>query len=315
MASGDDMVVVGFIGADNKLTLYAYDVNLGAAKWNTTITGDTFTINLQINNGKVFVAYPPNLYAVNLEDGSLAWKATDSGSTAAKISVFSKKHLLVIKPSALTAYSVETGNAEWSIALLRGKEDVFFDSETNLIYLLLGTKAKAINDENGSVLWEKDLNMPSTITSQDGMIYFVNDKQGVTLNAFDILRQKTIWQVNLDSPSEHLFIWKDKIIDISTETIISMEQKSGDKNWSYMLPWGHYRPPVSIGNVAFLRNADSNQVIAMDLNEGDIIGRLNLPAQESMLMVVRDDDLLSIDSLDPVLVLYTNNQIFVYGEK
>lgn len=47
---------------------------------------------------------------------------------------------------------------------------------------------------------------------------------------------------------------------------------------------------------------------------GVMLGKLNLPARDS-IMIVRDDDLLSLDSYDPVLVLYVNNQLFVYGEK
>ena len=316
MALGDDIVVVALMDADHRLTLYAYDAHFGTEQWCATITGNTFDFNLKINNGKVFVAYSPNFYALSSEDGSLIWKVTDSIPADAEISAFSRGHILVIKPSMLVAYNIETGNTEWSVVLARGKEDVFFDDKTNLIYLLLGTKIRAINDENGNIDWEKDLTMPGAVTFENEVVYFVNDKQpGVTLNAFDISTQNTIWRTTLDALSEHLFIWNNNIIGVSRNRIISVNKKSGDENWDYWLPLGPYRPPICIGDIVLLRNADTNQVIALGLEHGNILGKLNLPARKSVFIVARNDDLLSIDSLDPVLALYDKNQLFIYREK
>ena len=313
MAVGNGTAIVGLIGIDKKVMLYAYDVYSGTAKWSTTIDGNNFAINLKIYDGEVFVAYPPNFYALNLEDGSLIWETTDL-DTGNKIVAVSERHLLVLKTLELVAYNIKTGNTTWSIAIDRGNKYVFFEDETDIVYFLTGTKIQAIKDENGEILWTKDTHLPGTMVFQDGVIYVNNDTAGVTLDALDIFTQNTIWQTNLDSPSEYLMVWKDQIIGISTDRFVSIERETGKKNWEYLLPLGPYRPPVRIDNTAYIRNVNSNQIIAWDLNGGDMLGKLNLPARDS-IMIVRDDDLLSVDSYDPVLVLYVNDQLFVYGEK
>jgi outer membrane protein assembly factor BamB len=314
MAVENGTVIVGLIGINNQGSIFAYETRTGAEKWNVKIDGDGRGLKLKIHDGKVFLIYAPNFYALNLEDGSLVWKTTGL-NLGDEVPAVSKKHLLVVKSSALNAYNTKTGDIEWSIHLGRGKEDVFYDEKKNLVYLFLGTQTKTINDENGDVVSEKDLRMPSELTFQDGVVYFMEEEPKITLNAFDISAQNLIWQADLNYPSEYLFIWKEKIIGVSNETITSMDRKSGDKNWSYMLPWGYYRPPVCIGSTMFLRNTEIEQVIALDLNQGNILGRLNLPARESMFMYVLDDDLLSIDSPNSLLALYANNELYVYGEQ
>jgi outer membrane protein assembly factor BamB len=303
------------------LVLQTLDLKTGGRLWerklNRGANGENYYTNIQIRDSKIFVTYAAAIYAVDENSGNILWQAGDLEPGFNEILSFSKNHILVVDVGRkILAYNIDTGKIDWTMGIDRGTVSLFFDDLSDTVYFFQRTTSKAINDEDGSVLWEQDFSQCSARAYLNQVVYCaIGDEKQSGVEAYNLLTKSVVWQVDLSNPGKFLYVSDkglDRLIVQSDKTLASVDINSGKIDWKYTLPIGYYRPPVVLDDVVYIRNFYSGMITAYDLTGEKNLGYLELqPKDETMLMLILTDDML-VDPSDSFLVLYHMNQVFVY---
>lgn len=318
MALGSGTLVTGIVD-DDSAEIQAFDIATGSSLWKHEFPGDSIGIKITIVDKLVYVLYAPKLIAVNLNTGNLFFVTDIGASIGDEIVAFTDKHIFVVQVSeGAFAYDRFTGKPSWQILVGRGNVDVFPDTINGLVYIVHGEHLRAINEQDGSLAWKIQIGLHGAVEYHNGILYYSASKAKgeaeTQIHALDVGTRSQLWENELGNEVDCLTMENNGIIAITAETIAMMDTNSGENVWEYYLPLGVYCPPVTVDGVIYLKDGSSNQVIAMEQDNGNLnlLGRLDFEDSGGIGYKIPKDNLLNAINPFSVLVFYLKNSVYVY---
>jgi len=316
MALGSGALITGIVNDDGAV-IQAFDITTGSSLWKSELSGNSTGINIMMVDKSVYVVFASKLAAIDLDTGDLIFETEIGASIIDEIAAFTDKHIFVVQVSeGVYAYDRSTGKPSWHILVGRGNVDVFPDTAHQLVYIIHGEYLKAVNVRDGSLAWQKQIGFHGPVEYYDGFIYYSNSdiKDGLEnhLQALSLETKKAHWDFDLNGEIKCIKATSDSIIAITNQAIARLDRLSGEKIWGYYISPDVYCPPVIMGDVIYLKDGSSNQFIAMEQENGDLLGRLDFEDSGGFGYKISKDNLLSSIYPSPILVFYSKNSVYIY---
>ena len=316
MAWGSDVLITGILD-DGRAIIQAFDITTESSIWKHELPGNSIGINIIVVGKSVYVVFSPKLIAMDLKTGGLLFETDIQASSIDEIAASSDGHVFVVQVSE-GVYAVDrfTGKQSWEFLVGRGNVDVFSDTTHELIYIIHGDDLKAINDQDGSLEWQKQIDNQGAVQYYDGFIYYSNsevpDGSENHLKALSLETKEVIWDFELSEEIKCISATSDSIIVVTTRTLAKLDRISGEKEWEYYISPNVYCPTVIQNSVIFLKIGSSNQIIAMGLDDGSFLGQLDFEDSVGIGYEIPKDNLLSLTYSYPVLAFYIDNSMYIY---
>lgn len=314
----DSGVLVTGITDHNGAVIQAFDITSGVSLWKSSLQGNNDSgINIAISDKLVYVIYSSSIFAIDLDTGKLVFGNDFSASSINGIKAFTDEHIFLVQVSeGVFAFDRFTGNLSWQVLLGRGSIDVFPDSKNKLVYIVHGEYVKAVNETDGSLVWQKEIGLYGSVEFYEGVIYFSNDKTNdsseIYLQAINLNTNDVMWDFELQREFKCARATNDSIIAITNETIIKLDRLSGKKVWEYYTSPDIYCPIITMNEIIYLKDGTSNQFIAISQENGDKLGYLDFEDSSGLGYPIPEDNLLSTTYPFNVLALYLKNSVYVY---
>ncbi len=317
MALGSGVLVTGLTD-QNGAVIQAFDMTSGISLWKSNLHGkNNFFTNIVVVDKLVYVIYPPSVFAIDLDTGKLVFE-NDLGLLGTnEIKAFTDKHIFMVQVSeGVFALDRFTGKLSWQVLLGRGHVDVFSDNTNKLVYIVHGKYIKAVNELDGSLVWQKDIGFHGPVEFYDNFMYYPNSEientpethlQAVNLNTNDIL-----WDFELTREIQCAKVTSESIIAVTDRTIINLDRLSGEKVWEYYTSPYIYCPLIIIDKVIYLKDGYNNQFIAIAKENGNILGKLDFEDSNGIGYAIPGDNLLSSTYPFNMLAVYLKNSVYVY---
>lgn len=314
----DSGVLVTGITDQNGAVIQAFDINSGVSLWKSNLQGNNNAgINIFIIDKLVYVTYSPSIFAIDLDTGKLVFENNFDAANIAEIKAFTDKYIFIVKISeGVFAFDRFTGLLSWQVLIGRGSIDVFTDTKHKLVYIVHGEYIKAVNETDGSLVWQKAIDSYSSVEFYDDFIYYstekTEDNSELHLKAIDLNVNDVIWDFKLTREIQCARATKDNIIAITEETIINLDRASGKKIWEYYTSPDIYCPIIIMNKVIYLKDGFSNQLIAISQENGSKLGSMDFEDSSWLGYATPEDNLLSSTYTFNTLALYLKNSIYVY---
>ena len=247
------------------------------------------------------------LWCMNHE-GELIWKTLLEGEINSLPLVYNGKIVVKLNSYKIIQLNEKDGSIIWkyqaAIPPLTFKSEGKLVQSNKVVYLgLPGGKLIAIDSPTGGLVWESnisrsrgttDIERANDITSHpiiDGPIIY-----GVTTNgdisALDRRNGKTIWTKPLSSFYGMTFDGFNLFVSHDTGSIYSLNKDDGEIKWRQAaLKYRRIRTGTMIGDYIIYGDY-FGYVHLLDVNDGDIIGRLKLEDSQILNNIIKIDDSL-----------------------
>jgi outer membrane protein assembly factor BamB len=160
----DESLGIVLVGSDDH-TLYAYDSQTGAERWQFT-AGDKIWSTPVIDQGTVyFGSHDKKVYALDLMSGEELWEKETGGAVVARPLVWQDMVIVGSFDRKLYAWDAESGDEVWSQPFEAGNwfwagavannSTIFAPSMDGNVYAL---------DRNGTLLWKHEIGSPVVST-------------------------------------------------------------------------------------------------------------------------------------------------------
>lgn len=314
----DSGVLVTGITDYNGAVIQAFDITSGLSLWKSSLQGNNdASLNIFIIDKLVYIIYSPSIFALDLDTGKLAFGNDFGVSSINGNKAFTDEHIFLVQVSeGVFAFDRLTGNLSWQVLLGRGSIDIFPDSKNKLVYIVHGEYIKAINETDGSLVWQKEIGLYSLVEFYEDVVYFSNDKtkdsSEIHLKAINLNTNDVMWDFELQREFKCARATNDSIIAITDETIIKLDRLSGKKVWEYYTSPDIYCPIIIMNKVIYLKDGVSNQFIAISQENGDKLGYLDFEDSSGLGYAIPEDNLLSSANPFNVLAIYLKNSVYVY---
>jgi outer membrane protein assembly factor BamB len=318
MALDSGMLITGIVDNDGAV-IQAFDIATGSSLWKSDLPGDSIGINIMMVDKLVYIIFAPKLFAIDLDTGNIIFETDIGASIVDEIAAVSGEQVFVVQVSeGVFAYDRFTGKLSWQIFLGRGNVDVFSDTTHDLVYIVHGEYLKAVNEKDGNLAWQIQIGLHGVVGYHDGILYYstskIKGKAETQIQALDLEAKSQLWENELGNEVDCISTENNGVIAIATETIVMVDPKSGEKTWEYYIPLGVYCPLAMLDGVIYLKDGSSNQVVAMQQENGNLIllGRLDFEDSGGIGYKTPRDNLLSSTYPFPLLVFYLNHSVYVY---
>lgn len=315
MALNSNVLTTGIINNET-FVVESFDLETGSSLWVHQFPGDEIG-NITTSNGVVYVISTPELIAMDIDNGNLIFENDIQGSSLDRIVLVSDKHIFIIRISqGVYVYDKFNGELSWQFPLGRGGINVFSDNDYNLIYIVHGEDIWAVDEGDGTIVWQKQIGDYGAMKSYNGKLYFSSSRdQGNTYNylqSADLDTKEIEWEIKLDSEIECVEATSTSVFVITAQTVNKFDKLSGNKIWGYYISPDIYCPPVITDDVIYLKDGSANQIIAISQEDGNVLGRLDFEDSNWFGYEIPNDNLGFSGSPYSLLVFYVNNFVYVY---
>ena len=299
----DDFIYV----ATSDGTIKKIDSKSGNKSWEKNID---LTITSGISGSSeslLFSTADGFIWCMNHE-GELIWKTLLEGEINSLPLVYDEKIVVKLNSYQIIQLSEKDGSIIWkyqaAIPPLTFKSEGKLVQSNKVVYLgLPGGKLIAIDSPTGGLVWESnisrsrgstDIERANDITSHpiiDGPVIY-----GVTTNgdisALDRRNGKTIWTRPLSSFYGMTFDGFNLFVSHDTGSIYSVNKDDGEVKWRQAgLKHRRIRTGTMIGDYIIYGDY-FGYVHLLDVNDGDIIGRIKLEDSQILNNITKIDDSL-----------------------
>jgi len=230
-----------------------------------------------------------------------------------KLVTFSNSHIFVEKVSEnITAYDRNSGSIDWVVPIGRGHVSLFYEDDTDLVYIFQGSWIAAVDDETGVITREKYYDSINYVVYENGKMYYSIDDDAIRniLFAYDLERDTLLWEIPLDSAIKGIYPIMDSLVIVTAYSLAVVNYQVGEITWEIMVYPDFYSAPAILGNYIIIRNTTANELLAIRFEDGKVLGSLDFGRSDGLFLMTPQPGVQS-DLQETLLVSYRNNIFFL----
>ncbi len=241
------------------------------------------------------------------------------GETTNIIAVFSEYAFIVRTPAwQLEVYNLGDGTMVWSDGVGRGIKNIDYDAVSETLYITSLNFIRAYNIKSGEKLWETPQGVSTSIYESGSLYYFgLADSRDVYFFArYDVSTLNLMWTLNFSPAIQtdiyNLTISDNTLVAGTTYGLLAMDKSKGTQLWNLKVD-EIYTKPVVIDNVVYVKSSSSKTVYAISLNDGQMLGNMQLEPPPSVGIQPHYKYTLGLLESNKKLIITTSNTIYSYG--
>jgi outer membrane protein assembly factor BamB len=293
--------------------LYKMDFVKKIVLWHDRLSGAGQNMQILVSDKLVFVTYANLLFAIDKDDGQILWNKSGLNTFVDRIIAYSNLHIIVLEVSeSINAYD-DAGNINWTFPIGRGNVSLFYESSTGLVYFFQGDRIVAINDKNGKIEWEKHFKSIGIALYKDGIMYYSlnNELFRNYLFAYDIKSNSPRWEIPLDNVIRGIYGIDDTLIVTTENSLAAINNNSGNKLWETPIQADLYSSPIIMHGTIFMRNTVANEIVAIQLINGNVIGSLDFGKPNGFLLILPEPSAVA-DLQEELVIISNRNKFYIY---
>lgn len=256
-----------------------------AEKWRYDAGAGTGPAGALIIDGRVLVANRKGqITAINLESGKREARARFDGPIEGGMSARgSTLYVPVIsKKNNIVAYDIQSGGKKWSFTF-QPIESGLLAVDEQVIAVDANADVRALNAEDGALLWEKNLSDSSTVLSSPlgvGERLFVADDDGDVF-AMNARSGSDLWHVALHSPVYATMSSDETDLFVPTTRgrLFALSAASGEIRWCYSVADSTVRfssPAFDSGKNQLVFGSTEGVIRSLNVDTGQILWKTDV---------------------------------------
>jgi outer membrane protein assembly factor BamB len=306
------------ITTPNKLT--AMDISTNTVIW----TLDNFLLDkdsdLQITDNTLFATTYGEVLAVNESGDRKSINLKPSTDDIVQLVAIYNNYLYLIRGANwnLEVYDIAKNTYLWEVWVGRGQTDVFYDSQTGIVYVITPRSITAYENLSGELLWQQQTNIKHS-SFNSGVLYLcegTSSNKTYTFIALDVGDQKELWKKDfvLESGEEvyQLSVIQNMVIATTRYGYFAMDKNDGDQMWRTDINDIFYNEPVEFNGILYAKGS-SGKIYAISTDDGSVIGYNMI--EKNPRFQSRYDASQRVFKLDNGIAVNTNKAILIFRQK
>jgi len=202
----------------------------------------------------------------------------DTGDVVQLVAVY-KNYLYAIRGVNwdLEVYDIAKNTYLWGTWVGRGQTDVFYDSQTGVVYVITPQSVNAFENSSGKLLWQQQTTVKHS-SFDSGILYLCEETDSaktfgcVALNVSD---QKELWkkEFTLGAGEEiyQLSVIQNMLVATTRYGYFAINKSNGEQIWHTGADDIFYNKPVEFNNILYAKGS-SGKIYAFSLVDGSVIG-------------------------------------------
>lgn len=315
MALSDTWVAVA---APSKLT--TMDITTNTVIW----TFDNFLLdkdsNLQIVDTVLIAATYNEILVVDKAGDKQSVNLKPSREEVVQLVAVYENYLYVIRGANwnLEVYDIAKNTYSWETWVGRGQTDVFYDSQTGVVYVITPRSITAFENSSGELLWQQQANIKHS-SFDSGILYLceeINNNKAYTFIALDVNNKKELWkkELSLGAGEEiyQLSAIQNMVIVTTRYGYFALDKNDGDQIWQTDLNDIFYNEPVEFNGVLYAKGS-SGKLYAISTDDGSVIGYKLI--EKNPKFQSRYDASQRVFRLDDGIAVNTDKAILIFRQK
>jgi outer membrane protein assembly factor BamB len=295
--------------------LYVVDAATGALQWSTDLPHQSDPAPPVVANGIVVVTHPEGITAYDIVSGDKRWQVKESWELTRYSPAAANDEVLVIAELYISVYDIRTGELLWRIINPEWRTSASASVNRRELYVLLWGELQAYDVKTGKLLWH-DTNSawrPSFSVLDDDTLYLKSEEG---LGAFSIQENETLWlREDIDASRYPVTKQGDRLI-IGTHFArpVAVNASTGRTVWEATEAASDlYQTPLVMDDIVYIRSLFRNRIYALSLQDGSVIGYLQLGPRHIIAVPSYAYSLGPIRA-DSLIVFPVGKVLYAYGE-
>lgn len=295
--------------------LYVVEAATGTLRWSADLPGQSNPSPPVIANETIVVTHPKGITAYDVASGEVRWQVKEEWELTGHYPAAASDDVVVIAELYISIYDLRTGELLWHIINPEWRTSASVSLNRSELYLILWEEIRAYDVRTDSLLWSDTSNpwrSPYSVL-EDNILYL---KTGEGLGAFSIQNNKTLWlREDVEASRYPVAKQGDKLI-VGTQFAkpVAMSASTGQTTWEALdVPSDIYQTPLVMGDAVYIRSLFRNRIYALSLQDGSIIGYLQLGPRR---IIGAPDYAYSLGPIrgDSLIVFPVGKVLYAYGE-
>lgn len=259
--------------------LYVLDATTGHLQWSVFLPKTWHAAPPIVRRDIVVVSHTEGTSAFDVVTGQQLWIVTDNTSRTVTFPSAANDELVVIVGGFIAGRDIRTGELLWRVKRLYPRTGAIAAMDKSYLYIVFPDQIRTYEANTGELV-EINNTEGWSLQSwlfQDGVWYLERADGGVS--AFSMKEQKMLWHRDDLEPSDYPITKYRNILLIGlwSGQPVALDASTGETLWyASDVITDTYQTPMVMGETVYVRNLSKKRLYALDLQNGDVIGYLEI---------------------------------------
>jgi outer membrane protein assembly factor BamB len=312
---GTPVFYQGSIAFRTSQRLYVVDAATGTLQWSTDLPPQSDPAPPVIANGIVVVTHPEGITAYDIVSGDKRWQIKENWDVARHFPAAAGEDLVVVVGLNVSIHDIHNGKQLWRIAEPGLHSFTVASLSDSKLIVILSGQIQTYDARTGKRLWSDTDKVwrPSYSVLEDNILY-LSTEEG--LGAFSIQENETLWlREDIDASRYPVTKQGDTlIIGADFARPVAVNALTGRTVWEATeAATDLYQTPLVMDDIVYIRSLFRNRIYALSLQDGSVIGYLQLGTRHIIAVPSYAYSLGPI-SAESLLVFPVGKVLYAYGE-